>query len=124
MKTFEKQMLVTIASFCADFADKQREGSYISDLKDMVLNMSLTMRPHSVNPGATRTYEQYGELMDFLVRYLACEDDEGAGVEFECFSAQRKMEMVNFALKQKIQHTADRINDDFSEKIERILIRA
>ncbi|HAV1239648.1 TPA: hypothetical protein JGU28_004426 [Salmonella enterica] len=124
MKSLEKGMLRCCALFCITFADKYREGLSASELKEMVINMSLTMRVYSVNPNATRTYEQYGEIMESLVSYLACEDDENANKDFDCYSVRTKLSITNNTFKAKIQNSADRFGDLFSKQIEAILAKA
>ncbi|ECG0706359.1 hypothetical protein DL122_11810 [Salmonella enterica subsp. salamae] len=124
MKSLDKNMLKTLAFFCVTFSEKYRDGADVDELKGLVINLSLTMRPDSVNPNASLTYEQYGEIMEAMVSYLACEDDDGAGTEFDSHSARTKLSIANEKLKSKIQRVADRINDRFSEQIESILANA
>ena len=58
--------------------------------------------------------------MSVLIKYLSCEDDEGAG-GYDRYSERSKLGILNHSLKLQIQRTADRVNDQFSEEIEAIL---
>lgn len=124
MKSLDKDQLRFLASFCAIFADKYREGLSAHELKAMVLQTMLALRVHSTRPQAARTCEQYGEIAESLVASLAYEDDDNQGQEFECYSARTKLSIANSALKNKIQRAADRLDDRFSEQIEGILASA
>ncbi|EDC3150117.1 hypothetical protein KGN64_003197 [Salmonella enterica] len=120
MKSLDKEMLKTTAYFCADFAEKYIKGATSEDLKSFVLQFSLKMHPLCIYHAATRTHEQYGELMSVLIKYLSCEDDEGAA-GYDRYSERTKLGSLNHALKTQIQRTADSVSDLFSEQIEAIL---
>ncbi|EDS6807055.1 hypothetical protein AZH90_004324 [Salmonella enterica subsp. enterica serovar Legon] len=121
MKRLGKDTLRSMAVFCSIFDKKYDEGASVEELKDIVINVALTMRIRSVNPDATRTYEQYGILMEYLLNYLSCTDDDGIGVEFERFTARRKMGNVNFMTGMRIRDAAEDIDDNFADRIEQIL---
>ncbi|EJH7012885.1 hypothetical protein D0525_16320 [Salmonella enterica] len=117
MKSLDKTMLRAVAAFCSTFSDKYREDYSSSELKCFVLHMCQKMRPDSAFSGATRTSEQYGELMVSMMRYIACEDNSDS-------SEHQKLLMANGNMKRMIQLTADRISDQFSEEIESLLANA
>ncbi|EBX9479747.1 hypothetical protein DUA64_15610 [Salmonella enterica subsp. enterica serovar Abony] len=48
MKSLDKNMLKTLAFFCVTFSEKYRDGADVDELKGLVINLSLTMRPDSV----------------------------------------------------------------------------
>lgn len=120
MKSFDKDMLKSTAYFCADFQEKYIEGATAEVLKSLALKFSVKMHPLSTYDAATRTHEQYGELMSVLIKYLSCEEDEGSG-GYDRYSERTKLGSLNHALKSQIQRSADRVSDPFSEQIEAIL---
>ncbi|EHG2879800.1 hypothetical protein VWU69_004424 [Salmonella enterica] len=51
--------------FCVTFSEKYRDGADVDELKGLVINLSLTMRPDSVNPNSSQT-EQANPLYYFI----------------------------------------------------------